>query len=102
MPEYIERALLYEKAYWHGDTPDVGNPYADGVEAVDIADVDSIPAADVVAVVRCKECKWRRAKLAGDSWHEGEVFMHCCEQLGNVEVRLDDFCSYGERRDDNA
>ena len=68
MAEYIEREALYEKAYWHGERPDIFNPYADGVEAVDIVDVDSVPAADVAPVVRgrwipdgntvcCSECK---------------------------------------------
>ena len=51
MTEYIPRESLYELAYWHGERPDVFNPYADGVEAVDIVDVDSIPAADVAPVV---------------------------------------------------
>ena len=26
MAEYIEREALYEKAYWNGEHPDVGNP----------------------------------------------------------------------------
>ena len=47
MAEYIEREALYEKAYWHGEHPDVGNPFPDGVDAIDIKDVDAIPAADV-------------------------------------------------------
>ena len=51
MAEYIEREALYEKAYWHGEHPDVGNPFPDGVDAIDIKDVDAIPAADVAPVV---------------------------------------------------
>lgn len=51
MTEYIEREALYEKAYWHGEHPDVGNPFPDGVDAIDIKDVDAIPAADVAPVV---------------------------------------------------
>ena len=51
MAEYIEREALYEKAYWHGEHPDVVNPFPDGVDAVDINDVDAIPSA-VVAPVR--------------------------------------------------
>lgn len=51
MAEYIEREALYEKAYWHGEHPDVGNPFPDGVDAIDIKDVDTIPAADVTPVV---------------------------------------------------
>ena len=50
MAEYIDREALYEKAYWHGEHPDVGNPFPDGVEAIDIEDVDAIPAADVAPV----------------------------------------------------
>ena len=51
MAEYIKREALYEKAYWHGEHPDVENPFPDGVDAVDIKDVDAIPAADVAEVV---------------------------------------------------
>jgi len=51
MADYIEREALYEKAYWHGETPDVENPYSEGVEAVDVSDIDNIPAADVAPVV---------------------------------------------------
>lgn len=51
MDEYIDREALYEKAYWHGEHPDVGNPFPDGVDAIDIKDVDAIPAADVAPVV---------------------------------------------------
>ena len=50
MAEYIDREELYEKAYWHGEHPDVGNPFPDGVDAIDIKDVDAIPAADVAPV----------------------------------------------------
>ena len=50
MDEYIEREALYEKAYWHGEHPDVGNPFPDGVDAIDVMDVDAIPAADVAPV----------------------------------------------------
>ena len=56
MAEYIDREALYEKAYWHGEHPDVGNPFPDGVDAIDIKDVDAIPAADVAPVTRCKDC----------------------------------------------
>ena len=50
MAEYIDREALYEKAYWHGEHPDVDNPFPDGVDAIDIEDVDAIPAADVAPV----------------------------------------------------
>lgn len=58
MAEYIEREALYEKAYWHGEHPDVGNLFPDGVDAIDIKDVDAIPSADV-APVRHGRWIWR-------------------------------------------
>ena len=59
MAEYIEREALYEKAYWHGEHPDVGNPFPDGVDAIDIEDVDAIPAADVAPV---RHGRWEKTK----------------------------------------
>ena len=50
MAEYIEREALYVKAYWHGEHPNVDNPFPDGVDAIDIKDVDAIPSADVAPV----------------------------------------------------
>ena len=50
MAEYIERESLYEKSYWHGEHPNVDNPFPDGVDAIDIKDVDAIPSADVAPV----------------------------------------------------
>ena len=55
MAEYIEREALYEKAYWHGEHPNVDNPFPDGVDAIDIKDVDAIPAADVAPV---RHARW--------------------------------------------
>ena len=43
MQRLIDADALVEKAYWHGEHPDVGNPFAEGVDAV-------IP-------VRYKDCK---------------------------------------------
>ena len=54
----------------------------------------NLPSADVVEVVRCKDCKY---------WHE----YHCVEPIispwegrTNKSARsMNDFCSYGERKD---
>lgn len=51
--------------------------------------IDSIPAADVVEVVRCRECKYHE-----DTDVTG--FKHCC--LLSKIVRYNDFCSYGKRK----
>ena len=78
MTEYIDREALYEKAYWHGGHPDVGNPFPDGVDAIDIKDVDAIPASDVAPVVHgqwepgnpiCPVCGGNKFKdLDADIW----------------------------------
>lgn len=46
----IDADALAEKAYWHGEHPDVGNPFAEGVEAVDVSDVDEAPTIDAEPV----------------------------------------------------
>lgn len=52
--------------------------------------IDDIPAADVVPVVRCKDCKHL---MFSDCYGE-------C-RAGNIGiVRPNDFCSRGKRKDD--
>ena len=53
-----------------------------------------VSAADVVEVVRCKDCKWFEP-------YEGEEHKGDCAELVGLEscVYEDDFCSYGERRE---
>ena len=51
--------------------------------------IDSIPAADVVEVVRCWECK-----------HCDPENHHCDHHMGTaapLRRKPDDFCSYGKR-----
>lgn len=68
MAEYIDREALYEKAYWHGEHPDVGNPFPDGVDAIDIKDVDAIPAADVAPVRHGRWLEVREKRLFGEHY----------------------------------
>ena len=46
--------------------------------------IDDMPSADVVEVVRCKDCKW---------WDGND-----CKARDIDVVDVDDFCSYGERK----
>ena len=73
MAEYIEREALLEKMKnWH--------------EKISLVTcVNSIPSADVVPVVRCKDCT---------EWDE--ISSECSHWYG---FRENDFCSYGERKD---
>lgn len=51
------------------------------------------PTADVVEVVRCKDCEeWKRNVGFADS-PNGHCFCH------DIDTNGFDFCSYGERRD---
>ena len=76
MTEYIERgALLKELEAF---------PHLKTMESV----VRSIPAADVVEVVRCKDCLYRVKDGIGRNY---------CELDGNYAGDTA-YCSYGERK----
>ena len=56
-------------------------------------------AADVVEVVRCKDCKhygWEQ-----DHCH-GKTERFCRQHKGLVCVTKDSFCSYGEKREETV
>ena len=61
--------------------------------------IDSIPAADVVKVVRCRDCKWY---MPGDLFTD-IMFCHRLKKGNGKPAKYnycaDDFCSYGERKD---
>lgn len=46
----IDADALIEKAYWHGEHPDVGNLFPEGVDAVDVSDIDEATAIEAVPV----------------------------------------------------
>lgn len=74
--EYIEREALLDIVEQQGH--------------VTINDIIYAPAADVVEVVRCKDCKYRADVIEGGN--------HLCNRKMLGVVRPMDFCSYGERR----
>ena len=53
---------------------------------------DSLPTIDAVPVVRCRECKY---------YKPGEYFSPCVLPQGLECAKPDDFCSYGQRKEDN-
>ena len=55
--------------------------------------LEGLPAADVVEVVRCKDCKHLHKSLAN-----GTPFETFCDVFPTY-IHEDDFCSYGERAD---
>lgn len=64
--------------------------------------IQKIPAADVVEVVRCRECKHYKEFRT----KRNKQIMRLCYRMGKYDmeyhVKPDNFCSYGERRNDDA
>ena len=80
---YEEMCLKY------GETDQFNMGYAEGINAIENAQT-----ADVVEVVRCKDCKW----CLVENW-DGEILYGCDCGAGMNDISPDDFCSYGERKD---
>lgn len=59
---------------------------------------DDADDSDMIAVVRCKDCKFHREAHYED---EGEppYIKHICK-LYKRTMQLDDYCSYGEKKDE--
>lgn len=62
--------------------------------------IGKLPAADVVPVVRCKNCKWF-ADNNGGQWYGCQMFQ-VVRITPEDAPKPDDFCSYGERKDGGA
>ena len=57
-----------------------------------ISDIQNSPVIDAVPVVRCKDCKW---------FYESDTVICCEKHTGLALARKDDYCSHGERRNDD-
>ena len=69
-----------------------------GDYAAAFAEIRKLPAADVAEVVRCKNCKWF-ADNNGGEWYGCKMF-HVVRITPEDAPKPDDFCSYGERREE--
>ena len=58
---------------------------------IDADEIRELPSADVVEVVRCKDCKYGRY----DIFDRG---MYCGRKYVTLDTYEDDFCSYGEEK----
>ena len=89
--EYIEReAAKARLRMWITDCVlDGDNETADRFrDCIDL--LDSIPAADVAPVVRCKDCRWRGSE-------DCAMFYRCDCGEQHTWGTDNDFCSYGEQ-----
>ncbi len=92
MTEYIERnaAIAYAPLPKHlreYQTMNLDDAWEDGYDFA-IRQIEAIPTADVMEVVRCWECK-----------HYNKPRLGFCE-AHLVRVHGDDFCSYGKKREE--
>lgn len=96
MAEYVEKTRLLERLtdYYNCAAMDYTKQLSVCTAADCLSIVEESPAADVVEVVRCKNCKHFCP-------YEGEEHKGDCAELVGLEscVYEDDFCSYGERKD---
>lgn len=81
MKEYIEREALKREL-----APYEENDFSQQMDVI-LAIVDAQPAADVVEVVRCGECR-----------HAEDSLVLWCHEHEKAVSRLD-FCSHGARMD---
>ena len=90
MAEYIERGavrkLTLAAALVYGREP---NQYVSFLN-----ELDSIPAAEVAEVVRCKDCRYYPTAKVNE-----KGFLIC--PASHMEIADDDFCSYGEQSEAN-
>ena len=71
------------------------NTYCDHGEEYS-PNLSKIPTADVEEVVRCKDC--RHCEIIIDQFDNDWYF--CKNAVNNAKVEADDFCSYGERKEE--
>ena len=58
-----------------------------------IAEIVNAPTVDAVEVIRCKDCRFIIDRADGT---------HGCYRHFVEDCKIDDFCSYGERRDNGT
>lgn len=98
MADLIDRQtatrLLYAefKDFW--ELPSLAIDRAVQTHVTNLSDIyKKLPAVDAVEVVRCKDCRWLY------DYYDG---YYCYCHKGLAHVTPESFCSYGERREENA
>ena len=98
MPEYIEREKAIAICQNHYEYCLKMHDFSGDSVAYDIrANIQGLPTADVVEVVRCKDCEYGEA----DYGFNGDIinpFQYRCTYDGSQWNRPDHFCSDGIRK----
>ena len=95
MAEYIEREATVEllRSLGSRDYRRENGTIQDAIKMISFSEYT--PSADVVSVVRCKDCKnYRQNPYSG----EDDAWCMCWSDW--IPTDPDDFCSYGELRSD--
>lgn len=94
MSRYIDAYALREKVLYHADTMNhAGNHEQAKAFNYCLCMIDDMPTADVVEVVRCKDCKRYTKNCFCEYW----------QSVGAVaQLASFDYCSYGERREEHG
>ncbi len=89
-----EKRLIYANDLWTDIMMLPHNGDIISSEDVEQAILEA-PTVEAVEVVRCKECKHFKRIC------EGSGRFMCMIPNGLIAAKEDDFCSYGERKDEN-
>ena len=97
--EYIEREAVSEgiRKYYYKNPPN--SSYQEGFDyGLDKAQrvILDAPVADVVEVVRCKDCKWYSELACGEGKLLGS--QGWCNEVMARPMPSNGFCSFGERK----
>ena len=98
MKEYIDREAAMETIKNHKRKSKVVYSIEEALYCVgqEIGEaIRSVPAADVVEVVRCKDC------VCGYKMQNGQIICKFLESGNFIPyVKPNDYCSYGERKEE--
>ena len=94
MSRYIDADALKAEGWWLSR-----NYYDHYMAYTESKDLDDVPTADVVKVVRCGECKWF------EKWYKDlppyDTGYYCTRpNQQSANLKPTDFCSYGERKNE--
>lgn len=92
--EYIEREAALFAALVGADKWDGGSNYERDLVIEEA--ISRVPAADVIEVVRCKECEHWERQLGKRGICKSSQWENECLYYETIEH---DFCSYGERKE---
>ena len=94
MADYISRKKVLEKSQ--------NERIRLGYDVVSVRDIEFIPAADVVEVVRCKGCEYSTLPSEPTQRYGKPGTLTCHNRYAPCNrrnVSENDFCSYGKRRE---